>query len=95
MEQTGLELPLYNAPTADAARNVMQHAPAAGQYKSCWQKCKARLDIIGPRTVQSARRWWTGAINDETRSRVGRSRMQGALTCLGPFAYDISDTKHS
>ena len=37
-----------------------------------------------PNSAQSTRRWWTRAINDETRGSVGRSRMQGALTCSDP-----------
>ena len=86
MEQDGLELPLHNAPMADADRNAMQHAPATDLHKSCWQKRKARLDITWPKSVNFTCRWWTGAMNDETRGRVGRSRMQGALTCSKSFA---------
>ena len=79
MEQNGLELPLYNAPTADANRGAMQHGPATDRRSSWWQKCKPRLDLTWSSFGHFTRPWWTGAMNDETRARVGRSKMQGVL----------------
>ena len=86
MEQNGLELPLYNAPMADADRDAVQHAPATDRRKSCWQKRKARLDLTWPNSVHFTRPWRTGAMNDEIPGRLGRSRMQGALRCSKSFA---------
>lgn len=86
MEQNGLELPLYDAPIADASRDAIQHAPATDRPISWWEKCKTRLDLTWPSLGCFTCPWWTGAMNDETRGRVGRSRIQGVLRYSKAFA---------